>query len=250
VTARGATALREAGRYDEALALLRATLAAADGADRGDMFIAMLEWRFLAEVYAPAADALRAARDEQVARLLAGDVAFAGGADEAYWRGSRFALIVEMNGILDDARSTHDVFARLHADRPDLARRYAYAALQAVVEAGDYDLADVYRGEPLARLASVNVSAARLPLFPPPDKSPRLAAELSGLTSDVRVALAVLRGRGQHAEADTLRARMLDGLPAGPLRELAERELDAPGSITQAIVAHQMEQEPPAESAS
>jgi hypothetical protein len=221
---RDAIALREAGRHAEALDVLRAALGAPAGVP---VFIVILEWQFLAEVYPPALAALREQRDDQAARLLAGDADFAGR--------SRFALIEDMNRILDDARATCDLFARLDAVRPEIARRHARLALPAVVAAGDLALADRYRGDPLALLHTVNATATVYPLVPPPGQAPRLAAELSLLVGDVRIAQAVLRARGQADEAAQLGARLLDGLASEPLRALARRELDEEGTIMRAV---------------
>ena len=89
----------------------------------------------------------------------------------------------------------------------------------------------------------VNALAASLPLFPAPGTAPRLAAELMNLVRDVRITAAVLRGQEQAAEADTLYATLLSGLENDAMRTLAQRELDAPGSITAEIVNRQMAQE-------
>lgn len=241
--------LRQAGRYEEALALLRQLFAGAARAGapaRPGLFLVMLEWAFLATEYPPARTALEEARDEQIGRLLAGDMTVGpdGDTHPAFLHGSRFALVAEMNRILGDTRSTYEVFVRLDAMRPDLARRHAFLALPAVVVACDFALADRYRGDPLAHLAALNVTAATFPLFPPADQAPRLAAELTLLVNDVRVASAVLRGRGHATDALALRARLLAGLPSGPVRSFAQRELDEEGTIMREIVAHQMAQDP------
>jgi hypothetical protein len=239
--------LRQTGRHAEALALLRqlfADAARAGAPARPNLFLVMLEWAFLAAVYPPARAALEEARDEQVGRLLAGDMTVGpdGATHPAFLHGSRFALVAEMNRILGDVRSTYEVFVRLDAMRPDLARRHAFLALPAVVAACDFALADRYSGDPLAHLTALNATADVYPLFPPPDQAPRLAAELTLLVNDVRTASAVLRGRGRVTDALALRARLLAGLPSGPVRTLAQRELDEEGTIMREIVAHQMAQ--------
>jgi hypothetical protein len=213
---------------------------------RPGLFLVMLEWAFLATEYPPARTALEEARDEQVGRLLAGDMTVGPDGDKhpAFLHGSRFALIAEMNRILGDARSTYEVFVRLDAMRPDLARRHAFLALPAVVAACDFALADRYRGEPLAHLDALHATAAAYSLFPPPGQAPRLAAELTLLVNDVRIASAVLRGRGRATDALALRAHLLAGLPSGPVRGLAQRELDEEGTIMRELVAHQMAQGP------
>lgn len=249
--------LRGAGRYEEALAMLLqlyADAALADVPARRSLFIVMLEWQFLIEVFAPARAALAEARDAQVARLLAGDLFFdRGGAPgediPEYQRMTRYALVVDMNEMLKDARSTRDLFVRLEAVQPGLAQRRAGRALPAIVETGDFALAERYRGEPLAMLLPVNDTAAHFPLLPPPRKAPRLAADLTSLTRDVRIAIAVLRGLGRPAEADAVREAMLAGLASAELRELARRELDQPGTINRMIVDHQMAQEGPSPAA-
>ncbi|OEZ82709.1 hypothetical protein JAB6_32200 [Janthinobacterium sp. HH104] len=245
-------ALRNEGRYAEALPLLQQLFAEAGqtlNPARSSYFIVMLEWKFLAEAYAPAYAALQAERDAQIQLLLSGQHDFghhdsrAPQAGSTFGRRSRFSLIAEMNDTLGDARSTADLFAQLDASAPELARQYAWQALQAVVEAGNFALADRYHRAPLEHLDMVNALSASLPLFPAPGTPPRLAAELMNLAKDVRIAAAILRGQGQSAEADALGAALLAGLANDAMRTLAQRELDAPGSITAELVNHQMAQE-------
>lgn len=245
--------LREAGRYTEALELLSQLFAEAALSDvpaRRSLFIVMLEWQFLTEVFAPACAALAEARDAQMAQLLAGDLFFDRGGAQGedipeYQRTTRYAMVIDMNEILKDAHATRDLFVRLEAVQPELARRRAGRALPAIVETGDFALADRYRGEPLAMLLPVNDTAAHIPLLPPGRKAPRLAADLMNLTRDVRIAIAVLRGLGRPQEAGALREAMLAGLASAELREVAGRELDEPGTINRMVVDHQMAQEGP-----
>ncbi|TDY34238.1 hypothetical protein [Janthinobacterium sp. 75] len=242
------SALRREGRHAEALPLLQQLFADAGQAmkpARSTHFIIMLEWKFLADAYAPARAALQAERDGQIRLLLAGEHAFVRHDSGRPQAGdmSRFSLIVEMNDTLGDARSTADLFAQLDSSAPELARQYAWQALPAIVEAGNFALADRYRRAPLEHLETVNALAASQPLFPAPGMAPRLATELMNLVKDVRIAAAVLRGQGQATEADALYAALLAGLADDAMRALALRELDAPGSITADIVKRQMEQE-------
>jgi hypothetical protein len=248
------TALRREGRHAQALPLLLQLFADAGQAlspARSSYFIIMLEWKFMADAYAPAYAALQAERDAQIRRLLAGSHVFgrhdssAPQASDAFGRRSRFSLIVEMNDTLGETRSTADLFAQLDASAPELARQYAWQALPAVVEAGNFTLADRYRRPPLEHLDTVNALAATLPLLPAPGTPPRLAAELTNLVKDVWIAAAVLRGQGHAGEADALCAALLAGLATDAMRTLAQRELDAPGSITAEIVTRQMADDPP-----
>lgn len=241
-------ALGAEGRHGELLAYLETLYAQAEHAPapaRTDYFMTMFQWKLLIEKYAPAASALGRARDEQARRLLGGEP-YTGSAPwledhrQMFARVERFALIVDMNETLGDPRATHALFLALEARQPDLARRYAWRALPAIVEAGDFAMAERYRGDPLALLAEVNCNARTWTLFPPARQAPRLAAELMNLTREVRIAIAVLRGLGRQAEADAVRDGLLGGLANEELRVLAERELDQPGTISRRMVEHQM----------
>lgn len=241
--------LHKAGRYAEALALLERQFAEIEGEAapaRTRYFMPMFQLELLLEHYAPARAAMVALRDAQAARLLAGDLYC--GTDpapvkNAFYRVERFSLVVQMNETLKDVRSTYDVFRQIEAQRPDLARAYAWSALAAMVEVGDFALANRYRREPLSLLQAVNAGARDLPLFPPPRQAPRLAADLTNLVTDVRISMAVLRGLGDSNGSDTLRDALLSGLVSTELKELARRELDEPGTITRAVVEHQMAEE-------
>lgn len=245
---RQASAAREAGRHEEALDLVRAVFADVDGAtvpDHANPFMTMFLWQMLAHEYAPARAALAHTRDAQARRLLAGERLFGAPVapgDHAPQR-SRFALVVEMNEILADPAATHALFCALVDTDPGLARSHAWLALPAIVAVGDFALAERYRGDPLALLEPLTLNARTLPLLPPPGAAPRVAAELMNLVRDVRIGIAVLDGLGRADEARALRAALLDGLESEALRALALRELAAPGSINDAVVAHQMAQQ-------
>jgi hypothetical protein len=244
-------ALEEEGRHAEALALLQELYAeteAEPAPDRTRYFMTMFQWGLLTQHYPPACSALATVRDEQAARLLAGDL-YAGtegskdGNEQPWERVSRYSLIIEMNSTLGEPHATRDLFLQLEAAQPELAQRYAWQALPAIVEAGDFSLADRYRKEPLEQLVSVNENARSMPLFPPPGQAPRLVGDLSNLVKDVHLGAAVLDGLGRQAEASALRQALLAGLQDEALRALAQRELDEPGTIIREFVARQMEQE-------
>lgn len=251
LTHRQASLMREQGDYPGALSLLRQSLAAAELAARSthvQVFFVMFEWELLAEKYPPARAALAEVRDGQVTKLMNGDLLFGRGDsngrdDDGVPCGTRFSLIVEMNRTLADTPATHGLFAWLDATAPDLARQYSHVALPAVVDAGDFSLADRYLGYPLERLADVNTTAAAMPLFPPAGQAPRLAAELMNLTTGVRLGMAIRRGQGRETEAAAWRDALLSGLASDELRALAQQELDQPGAINDAIVRHQMASE-------
>lgn len=147
---------------------------------------------------------------------------------------------MDINDKPEEQLSTCEVFSKLDRDRPELARRNAWSALPALVAEGRFALADRYRDDPLKSLAMVNENARALPLHPPLNAAPRLAADLTNLARDVRIGMAVLRGLGNDDEADALRDALAAGLDSSELRELAQREIEAPGTITRAITDHRM----------
>lgn len=225
---------REEERYEDALRHLLAAFARVVSSDPQrhiSDFIPMLEWRFLAEEYAPARAALVEARDVQVHRLLAGELTY--GRPRSEWSGppSRLSLIVDMNKTLGDPHSTSAAFARLEALFPDQARRDAFVALPAVVEAGDFALGERYLPEPMGALHRLNEMAQSSPLFPPPRTAIRLSAELSNFAKDLRLRAAILRGLGRSAEADALLDAALAGLTNDELRDWVRRDLRCPGAI-------------------
>lgn len=246
-----AITLRTEERYGEALSLLQEVLAEIELAGeptRSDYFLPLLEWYALVPLHAPALTALDRARDEHAKRLLAGDLycgrdATQDSKADTFHRVSRFSLIAEMNETLLDTGATHALFMKLEARRPELARRYAWRALPAMVEAGDFELADRYRGDPLALMDEVNRLARSMPLLPLSRKAPRLWADLSNLVKEVHIGAAVLRGLGRQAEAVALRPALLAGLEDEAVRDLARRALDEPSLVLRELVQHQMAQD-------
>ncbi len=231
-----AEALRQEGRFDEVLRMIEQRYEAAEAMpapERSDYFFTLFEWKMLIEEYPPAAVSLRSARDDQARRLLAGEFYVGAAAHDPgqFQRADRLGLLVQMNDTLQDPGATLAVFQQLEALDPSLACANAFRVLQHIVEAGDFSLAERYRGDPLALLHNVNHAAQSMPLFPPGREAPMLASDLSNLSKDVRIAIAVLRGLGREEEAQAMRSSLLDGLADKELRDMAERELDVPGSI-------------------
>ena len=232
------------GNHEALLACLEELYAhteASPAPARTDYFMTMFQWGLLSEKYPPAARALGRARDEQARRLLAGErhTGASQGGDEAFQRVERFSLIVDMNEALGEPHATHALFLRVEAQEPELARRYAWLALPAIVDVGDFALAERYRGDPLGQLRSVNATAERAELFPAGRQAPRLAADLMSLTREVRIGMAVLHGLGRGGEARAVRDALLAGLANEELRSLAGRELDTPGTISAEVGRHQ-----------
>lgn len=226
----------EEGRHDEALRLL---LDAFDRADSGSdeqhlYYTTMGQWlTLLGTGNAPAREAMVRVRDEQLARLLAGELAF--GADQVRQR-SRFAIVLTMNDALDDSRSSYDTFNKLLVSAPETARRHASSVVPAMVKVGDYTLAEKYLGDPLAELERLNQLANEFPLYPPRGEAPRLWAELQTFVSSVLLLMAVHRGLGREAEAQASQTAALAGIQQEQLRTLAQRELAEPGLMMREIV--------------
>lgn len=239
-----ASQAHDEGRHEDALGMLRGLFGELDAGavsiGQARYFGLMFQWQMLLEDHVPAHAVLAALRDRQVERLLGGNPGFGQNQTTGIDRSpSRFAVIVRMNEMLGDTRSTYDVFVRLDTEQPALARAYAWRALPAVVEMGDFALADRYRGDPFAQLDIVNNEAREFPLIPAPREAPRLAAGLTTFMRDVRIGCAVLRGLGRVDEADALRTAALAGLQLKPVREMGRRELDEPGVIFRELAARE-----------
>lgn len=241
-----ASEARQEGRYADALTSLERQFDQIDRGERplrGNHFVTMFEWSMLVGPYLPAHQAMVRVRDEQVRRLRDGHEHF-GDSSEGRPR-SRFYVIVEMNDILNDMRSTYDVFVHLTSAFPSLARVEAHLALPAIVEVGDFALAEAYLDNPLPHLAELNRLSSGLPLFPPAGAAPRLAAELSNFMKAVVLRGAVLQGLGRESEAEYLRHAALNGLATDEMRELGKGEIAVPGSIIQEITSRSMATLPP-----
>ncbi|MGZ5203185.1 MAG: hypothetical protein ACXWC4_25755 [Telluria sp.] len=238
-----ASTARHEERYEEALGLLVglfARICKDEAFARVNMFIVMFEWRLLCEAYPPACDALARARDAQAHLLLKGDNAFRSGRG---YPDTRFQLIAGINDTLGDPHSTRDLFDQMEARMPEAARGAARTALPAMVAAGDFERAERYLPDPLAAIDQVNEVAATLPLFPPADAAPRLAAELSNALKDLRLCTATLEGLDRSGEAAALRSAALARLGSDEMRELAVRELADPGTIHRDIAARRLARE-------
>jgi hypothetical protein len=205
-----------------------------------NMFIVMFEWKMLAGEHGPARDALARARDAQARQLLDGDNMFRSGRG---YPGTRFQLLAGINDTLKDPQSTVDLFVHMEGAMPEEARHAAWTALPAMVAAGDFERAERYLPDPLARIGELNALAASLPLFPPLGAAPRLAAELANAMKDVWLCAATVEGLGRAADAAGLRSAALAGIESGDMRELAARELAEPGTIFRELGEHREAQE-------
>lgn len=232
------TALDE-GRYDEALVIV---LSSFERIDRGEgvrprLFFTMFLWTVLVERHPPAREAMVHARDVQLQRVLTGDDQLAP-ADERPAQ-SRADLVIDMNQTLGDLRSSYAMFIALREHQSALARRIASLAMPAILDAGDFVLAEQLAPDPMRQLAAINMNAEHLPLLPPGRQAPRLAAELWTFAQQTRERAQALRGLGRVTEADALRQAALQGLANDEMREMAKAELDEAGAINRILGEHQ-----------
>jgi len=235
----GAMAAIDEGRYDMAL---DAVLAAFERIDSGHssrprLFFTMFAWGQLSACYRPARAALMEARNAQLRRVLDGDDELA--LEDERPAQSRAMLVIDMNQTLGDLQSSYDMFVALHQQQPELARRIAFVAMPAILEAGDFALAEQLAPDPMRSLASLNLNAAHLPLLPPERQAPRLALDLSSFARELRERAQALRGLGRAPQADALCQAALEGLANDELRRLARLELDDAGAIHRILAEHQ-----------
>ena len=233
---------REDGRYEDALRHLldACALVMADGQEDYVGHLDLLEWQFLIEVYPPARDALSRLREEQARRLLDGDVFYGVRYAEYSPQPTRFGLVARIDDILKDARATYELFVRFDALMPERARREAFKALPAVVEAGDFVLGERHLPDPMGFLPELNRMAANTTLAPYSRAAMSLATHLSNFAKDVRLRAAIQRGLGRAAEADALLDAALAGLATGEMRDKVREDLASPGAILCWITAQHM----------
>ncbi len=235
---RDASAAMQEGRFDDALPLISGVfgqIASGDPQAVPLYPVTMFLWGQLAAQSEAARATLAQLRGYHADLLMGGDAMFMELGDAAQL--SRFALIVQMDQALNYKRSTYKLFTLLMQAQPVLASREAFLALPAIVDAGDFALAERILGNPLDALEELNGLSVLYPLVPAPDQPPRLAAELSNFIRNVLMRATVLRGLGRGAEADAVVNKAKNGIVAKDMRALAEREFAAPGTIMQELAA-------------
>lgn len=152
-------------------------------------------WRELADVYAPARDALEYARSRAEALLLGG-------------QGSRhqFQEVVAIDRELGQPARTHKLFARIAAERSETAKECADLALEAVTEAGDFELASRLLPHPETYLLwlseCLNSNIARGKGLSPARLRRRREAYVRNYCSDARTVIKVLNGLGNKDAAN------------------------------------------------
>ena len=151
-------------------------------------------WKDLATIYPPAMQALRAAKHRGEARLANGE----GG------RGG-FHDVVAINRELGLAADTYALYRQLLQAHPTLARQCRDLAIEAIVDAQDYELAAATLPHPESYLLGLSerldAALARARAMPHGARA-RREAELRNYCHDVHIALKVLRGLGHTAGAE------------------------------------------------
>ncbi len=151
-------------------------------------------WKELADTYPPAKRALLATKRRGEARFASGE-------------GSRhlFHDIVAINRELGLAADTYALFRRVRQADAALARQCADLALEAIVEAKDFELAAAYLPHPESYLLwlseRLNAAWARV-ADGHANARHRREAEVRNYCHDVRLALKVLHGLGNAPAAD------------------------------------------------
>jgi hypothetical protein len=178
---------------------------------------ALSYWKELADIYPPALKALLELRDEKTQRLVDG---------QRDWE--LFHDVEAMNQYLGAAASTANLLELLDRAAPEFARECSNMALEALVEAGKFDLAAKYLPDPANRTAmlaeSLNGDVARIPERPR-SKSPRYRAYTRNFARELCTIIAILNGAGRASEAASCRSRAIAILKPWYVRKAVEASL-------------------------
>jgi len=207
-------------RYDEALAIVRRLheTAQAQGGPIGNpaLTYAVGLWGELAERHAPAREALVQERDGQAAVLL------------AHLDRRHFSHVAFLDTRLHDAAHTHGLFLQVMEQEPAAAGEFARAALPALIEVGDFALAERFLPDPeeFVRRESGHLNwelthRRNRPFI----RAPRIPASIHNYAGAIKEVLAVLEGCGRKADARRVRAMAIAAIPATTIRREVERSL-------------------------
>jgi len=175
-------------------------------------------WKELADLYAPARDALDETRSRAEGLLLSG-------------QGGRFEFneVVAIDRELDQPANTHSLFARIAVEKPEVARQCADLALEAVAEVGDFELASRFLPHPESYLLwlseGLNSSIARTKGLAPALLSRRRAAYVRNYCSDVRTVIKVLNELGNEDAAGAALDWAVALVESRKARTMVSREL-------------------------
>lgn len=162
---------------------------------------ALAYWKELADVYPEALQAMEGERDKCAQALLHGEADI-----------EAFRDVESINSKLDATALTHQLFVKLMATQPALAKLCANSALPAVVEAEDFQLASELLGDPGERIQqdlarfNRNLRSLQGRAF---TRAPIRWVYTSHCTADIRLVLSILEGCGRFDEARRLRTQAL-----------------------------------------
>jgi hypothetical protein len=181
---------------------------------------ALSYWRELAQVYPPADQALRAIRDRKT-RLVESGVTDRG----------LFHDVEAINQYLGVPQDTVRLFNLMDTKYPAFAHECANLALEALVEARQFDVAARYLTDPVTRVSSLasrlSEDVSRIP-DRPRSKSPRYRAYTRNFALDFRTILAILEGAQRHSEALACKEAAFRQLQPWYVRKAIERQLARP----------------------
>jgi hypothetical protein len=172
---------------------------------------ALHAWVELGQVYPKALAALKELRDRKTMQLAAG-----GGNREL------FHDVESINECLEEDLATYELFLKVQAINPSLARECAGLAMPALVKAKDFKLARTFVEDPGAKIqkwsAVLNEDVADLAKEPPRD-APAQEAYVHIYAERVGLLLAVLNGVGERVQAESFRGMALASVESAPVRD-------------------------------
>jgi hypothetical protein len=172
---------------------------------------ALADWVALAEVYPKARHALESIRDRKAQLLLFRLLGW-----------NAFHDIVSINEYLGCTGQTYFLFKALAASDEKFAKRCADIALPSILQAGDYELAERFLGDPaqlvLFHSEILNRTSTKGDQAKYPDE-PYLESHIDFYVQQIKQIEAVLEGRGRLDEA-----RQLHDLAVQAVQEHAIRE--------------------------
>lgn len=178
---------------------------------------AVASWLELGQVYPPALAALHALVEHKTQTLKSG-------------AGDRplFHDVQAINQYLGQATNTAHLFQQLEAEQNELAQKCADLALDALVAAGQFELAGKYLPEPVQRISRMaqrlNEDIARI-TERPRSKSPRYRAYTVIFAQELQTTVSILQGAQRIPEAQACEAAALAALKPWYLRKAVERSL-------------------------
>jgi hypothetical protein len=179
---------------------------------------ALASWVELGERYPPALEALTSIRDEKAQAVTAGRGSF-----------PLFHDVAAINGYLQEAGRTVELFKVMHQEYPELARQCYGVAEGNLVAAREYEVCSSYLPDALARFEEIRqLFKLKLEIA---DENPRLRAggireyaEMS-FAAEVGRLIEILVGVGRRQEAERMGELAL-GVSAGAgVRDAVEKAL-------------------------